>query len=196
MKTWIIGAVALTASLWLPTTPATAATITLSGTAEAVTEFTDFGLNTGDTFTYSIDIDGSVPDSGRFASGTSLASFFDPVINIEIAGLNSEIITESFIEFDRDTVFITAEYEDISERNYGLFVEIATVFPVSGPFELDQIATVLDVVLFGSLGVSSDGSSSAAVIQTVSVEVVPLPAAGWMLLGGLGLLAAAGRRRG
>ncbi|MEL6338139.1 MAG: hypothetical protein AAFQ88_16070, partial [Pseudomonadota bacterium] len=75
-KKWLIGAVALTASLWLPTTPATAATITLSGTAGTRDVFAEFDLNIGDTFTYSIDIDGSVPDSG--ASIGVLADFDDP----------------------------------------------------------------------------------------------------------------------
>ncbi|MEL6337855.1 MAG: VPLPA-CTERM sorting domain-containing protein [Pseudomonadota bacterium] len=196
MKTWIIGAVALTASLWLPTTLATAATITLSGTAEAVDAIPDFDLSRGDVFTYSIEIDGSVPDSGR--GGAVLARFVDPRRSIKIAGNDVGNIESNIITFSNSLVLVELSRNNKSDLSFIFFLQ--SNWLVADSYELDQITLITDAFLGGSAFFSTDDRPAVADILSVAVErevpAVPLPAAGWMLLGGLGLLAAAGRRRG
>ncbi|MEO1773453.1 MAG: VPLPA-CTERM sorting domain-containing protein [Pseudomonadota bacterium] len=195
MKTWIIGAIALTASLWLPTTPATAATITLSGTAEADGAIPDFGLSRGDVFTYSIEIDGSVPDSG--GDGSVLARFVEPIRSITIAGIDVGDPGNNVVVFGQDLVSLGGAIGDFDSLIFEFFLQ--SNWLVADSFELDQLTLLPDVFSEGFLVLSADDGSVLNEVLSVAVErevpAVPLPAAGWMLLGGLGLLAAAGRRR-
>lgn len=141
--------------------------------------------------------DGSViTGTGAFADNATLTGSIFDIVDFDVAPVSGSIALGTYGAGESLTVrsgIIARAYSHSGERF--IFNPICFQVDVSIPDDVvceEFIENGVDTFFTDPVGIYSLGSLSSVAVQA---PAVPLPAAGWMLIAGLGGLVALGRRR-
>ena len=180
MKALTIGAASIALSAVIAAAPGSVSAATVTGDlADGGSTDVTFGVNSPFPF------QGGVSD---IESGTS--GFFEHTFNVDPAGFGHADVSVTTTNFERlasvTIQWITGGDSATIDGPAGEEASVGTTFSLTQPSDTLRISWVMkDDVPKGSLSFAG------------TITAIPLPAAGWLLLGGLGALGgmAATRRR-
>jgi hypothetical protein len=110
--------------------------------------------------------------------------------------LDGQIDERMTFTFSRSFVFEAIAFNNIDgDDPYNIFVDTGSGFALVAGSAMTNPYVFSPFLTGNRLRIAVDGNASAFRVASISLSEVPLPAAGWMLLVGLGGIAAMKRRR-
>ena len=157
------------------------------------------------SFSYSVDgiglevtgftdlvIGGITPtDVTRDGTGLGVTRFFDS--DPDLDGQVDEFLV---FTFDQTVSLFTILFDDVdSDDDWDLFVDTGSGFTLVADDNTDNPFTFALGTDGNRVSIGADGRNDSFRVREITVAAVPLPAAGWLMLAGLGGIAALRRRK-
>jgi hypothetical protein len=192
-----------------------AASLCAAGAASAATfSFTGSNLSDASSRSYTVDGITVTVTAGTFStwSNPSSINFGSRLVDVDPNGLGADAGGDGDLvdgsngndvlvfTFDRDVTIDSISFGDVgSNDDFAFGTVTGTAFTRIVNFQ--DVASSVSTSTFGgdvvglAFGIGAIGSNDEFTVSGLTVSEVPLPAAGWMLLAGMGGLAAMKRRK-
>lgn len=190
-----------------------AAALAISAGAATAATVVDLGGSAGTAWSYTYAVGGSnnVTVTGERRDGVCglFCSFFQPERvsrasdglgvdggPLDSGELDGQVDERLTFTFDFAVRFLSVLFNDIDDNDpYDIYVDTGSGLQlVTGDAE-DNPYVFNPSLVGNTLQIAVDGNASAFRVKSLEVAAVPLPAAGWLMLAGLGGLAALRRKR-